>query len=134
MGVDEAVGGGVVEGGFGAIAFAGVAVALGAFVQVDGAGGDQGSARGSKRIFAELGFVGDFPFAVFVKGDDYGNANHYEKKGEEQLAESEIALGVGYHGQGLDFRTGKRRTKDEENENAETRSAQKKRNGAWESV
>jgi hypothetical protein len=89
VGVDEAFGCGVVEQGFGAIAFAGIAVALGAFVQIDGSSGGEGSGRRLQRIFAELGFFGDFPFAIFVEGDGYRNANYCQKRGEKEFAEAE---------------------------------------------
>jgi len=58
----------VIVGGVGTIAFAGFAMALDAFIEIDGASGGEGGRRRPNRIFPQLRFFGDFPGAILGNG------------------------------------------------------------------
>jgi hypothetical protein len=52
---------------------------------------------------SKLGFFGDFPFAVLVDGDEDGNANDGEERGEEQFAQAETVVRFGRRGHRRSF-------------------------------
>jgi hypothetical protein len=90
-GVGEIVGGGLLHPGLGAIAFATIAVALGALFAVDFAGGAQIGFGRLERALKFLEFVGDDPrFALLGSPVDDQNENECKKSGEDKSAELEI--------------------------------------------
>lgn len=82
LGVGEARRGWVIHRGIRAIAFPGFAVALDAFIKIDGAGSGEPSWRSLDGILAALGFFGDFPLAVLIKGNRDGDNNRGEESSE----------------------------------------------------
>ncbi len=113
LGVDEARGRRVIQGGIGAIAFPSFAVALDTFIEIDGAGRGEGRGRRLDRILAELGFFGNFPLPVLINRKDYGNRDRGEEKNEQKFAQAESTSRMGSHGQVEIFAYGDRRQKKE---------------------
>jgi hypothetical protein len=83
FGVGEVGGERVVELGFGAIAFAGRAMAIGAFLFIHDTSGMEIGFGGLKRIDTALGGFGDDPLAVvLVEGERNGDEDQEEEPGE----------------------------------------------------
>src|ERR1700687_4500499 len=83
---------GVVRGGVGAVAFAGVAMAGGAFFGIDGARGLQGGGGWLEGILALLGFFRDSPWTILEDHGDNRQDNDSEYQSEEGFARGESAL------------------------------------------
>jgi len=77
----------IVHGGFGAVAFAGCAMALRAVFHVQIAGGLQTCGRRLQRILALLGFVRDIPGALFASRQHDGERDQRQDCGEEDFAQ-----------------------------------------------
>jgi hypothetical protein len=78
MGIDQACGRGIVAGGVWSIAFSGLAVALRAFVQIEGAASGESRCGRLDWIRPALGLFGDFPRFVFIVSEDGDNAESNE--------------------------------------------------------
>jgi len=113
LGVDEARGRGVIHGRVGTISLSSFAVALDAFIEIDGTSGVEGRGRRLDGILAKLGFVGDFPLAVLIDRDRDRNANQGEERSEKEFAQAESVLRVSGHRQGKIFAYGDGRLKKE---------------------
>jgi hypothetical protein len=96
--VGEIAGRRLLHPGLRAVTFATIAVALGAFVAIDFAGGAQIGFRRLERVLKFLKFVGDDPGFVLLGGPvDDKNANEGEKSGEGKFAQLKILWRVGGH-------------------------------------
>ena len=101
-----------VHRGFGAIALAAFAVALGAPVHVNPPGSLQSGFRGRERIFEFLDFLRYDPwFVPLENGINEHDANKGEKRGEKNFARLEFGLRVSGHGDQENSRTTERTTK-----------------------
>jgi len=87
-GVGETGGRRVIRSGVRPVAFPGLAVAVGAFIEIDGPGSGKTGRRGVDGIFAKLGGFGNSPWAVLIDGDDDGNDDDREQRSEKELAEA----------------------------------------------
>jgi hypothetical protein len=111
LGIVEARGSWVVQGGVRAVAFSGFAVALNAFIEVNGASGRDGGWGRLDGIFSKLGFFGDPPLAVLIHAHKDGYADDTEESGEDDFAQAESASRCGGHGQ-RNFRTPRWKTEE----------------------
>jgi len=92
LGVGKIGGEREMRAGFGAVAFAASAVALGAFVGIKLAGGLEIGFGGLERIFERLEFFGNDPLLVLlVGGVNEQKADEGEDGGEENFAGFEIS-------------------------------------------
>ena len=112
LGVGEARWGRIVHGGIGTIAFSCLAVTIGAFFEVDGAGGGEGCWRGLDWIFTEFCCFGNFPMSALINGNADGDANQGEEGGRKKFSKTERARRVGGDGQGEIFAYGVGRLKN----------------------
>lgn len=95
FGVGETCGRRVIRSGIRTVAFPGLAVAVGAFIEINGAGSGENGRRGLDRILAKPSGFGNFPRAVLIDGDGDGNDDDGEQCGEKEFAEAERASRVG---------------------------------------
>ncbi len=130
MGISETGGPRIVRGCVRPVAFSSLPVAVGAFIEIDGARGCQSRGRRVQRIFAELGGFGNFPGAVLIESDRDEHANQAEQNCEKNFAETERASRFGGHRQGEIFAHRLARQKKEKTlhrEHRDTEDAEKKR-------
>ena len=96
--VGEIAGGRLLHPGLRAVAFATIAVALGAFVAIDFAGGAQIGCRRLERVLKCSEFLGDDPGFVLLENPvEDQNADEGKKSSEGQFTEPEILWRVGGH-------------------------------------
>lgn len=89
-----------------------MAVTVGAFFEVDAAGGGEGCRRGLDWIFTEFCCFRNFPVIALIHGDGDGDANQGEERGDKKLSKTESARRVGGDGQGEIFAYGVGRLKE----------------------
>ena len=83
--VGETGGGGIVRGSIRTITLSRLAVAVGAFVEVNRLRRSESGWRGWDGIFAELGCFGDFPFLALIYGDGDGKTDQGEESDEKKF-------------------------------------------------
>ena len=129
-GVGQACGSRVVGVGVWAVAFSGLAVAVGAFIEIDGAGRGENGRRRLDGVLAKLRGFRNRPGAVLIKSDNDHGANKGDESGENEFAELECAGRVGGGGQGGIFAYEAGRQKKEKTlyrEQRDTQDAEKRR-------
>ena len=87
LGVGEVAGRRVVHHGVGAVAFAGIAVAVGTVFVVDGFGGVEIGVGAGEGIFAEFIFEWDTPGRFVERGQTDGQEYQEDDQGEEEFLE-----------------------------------------------
>jgi len=88
LGVGEVARRRVVHHGVGPVAFAGIAVAVGAVFVVDGLSSVEIGIGGNEGIFAEFVFEGDAPGRFVEGGEADGEEDQEDYQGEEEFLES----------------------------------------------
>ena len=93
LGVGEVAGRRIVHHGVGAVAFAGIAVAVGAVFVVDGLCGVEIGVGRCEGIFAKFVFDRDAPGRFVERGEADGEKDQEDDQGEEEFLESFWFLG-----------------------------------------
>jgi hypothetical protein len=88
LGFGEVAGRRIVHHGVGAVAFAGIAVAVGAVFVIDGLCGVEIGVGGSEGIFAEFVFERNAPGRFVESGEADGEEDQENHQGEEEFEES----------------------------------------------
>ena len=111
--VREAGGRRIVHGCVGTVALAGVAMAVGAFVLINGARGREHGGRGCDGVSYKLCGSGNGPVIGNVNGVSNRKRDHSKKRNENEFAEAEPARRIGSGGQEKIFAYARRGLKRE---------------------
>jgi hypothetical protein len=93
----EVAGGGVVHHGVGAVAFAGIAVAVGAVFIEDRFGGAEICVGSGERILAKFVFERDFPGSFVESGEADGEEDKGNDEGEKEFEKRFLFFGRSGH-------------------------------------